>query len=690
VEGNNGPGKHDAETPRSEVLLKDITAVSVRQKSSYGSLDLLGHSGLLARSYFTAARLKSATRFAESVSEQISPPHEREWVLKPPTGHSLASSTSALEPSAPPVKSLWRLTRFARPHLRAVCLGFLLTLASTAAGLVPPYLTMPLLDRVLVPFQSGHEVNLLLVYWYLGGLFVAALCAWFLGWGKSLVLARVGEQVSAEMRNDTYAHLQSLSLDFFGKKRTGDLISRVGSDTDRICTFLSVTLVEFSTDLVMIVLTALTLFSINPAMAIVTLLPFPIVAWMVQNVRIRLRRGFARGSTAWAEMINVLADTIPGVRVVKAFAQEHREIDRFRRSNGRVLDANNRVNTLWASFGPTITLLTDLGLLVIWAFGAWSVVHTKVTVGVLTAFVAFIGRLYTRLDSMSRMLASTQRAAASTHRIFEILDLKPTVSEPAQPVPVLSLSGQIEFRHVGFRYGDREVLHDINLEIASGEMVGLVGPSGAGKSTLANLVCRFFDVSSGVLLIDGTDIRSLRLTDYRRYVGVVLQDPFLFFGTIAENIAYGRPQASRGEIIAAARASRAHDFILRLPYGYDSLVGERGQSLSGGERQRISIARALLMNPRILIFDEATSSVDSETEMEIQLALENLVRGRTTIAIAHRMSTLRKADRLIVLEDGQITAIGKHEDLLMRSEMYGRLIRAQNYAAADMEALCHG
>jgi ATP-binding cassette subfamily B protein len=301
----------------------------------------------------------------------------------------------------------------------------------------------------------------------------------------------------------------------------------------------------------------------------------------------------------------------------------------------------------------------------------------KITVGVLTAFLAYITRFYGRMESMIRMASATQRAAASAQRIFEILDRQPSVPEPVRPVQPGRLNGRIELRGVRFRYGSREVLHGLDLTIEPGELIGLVGPSGAGKSTLINLLCRFSDVSAGAVLVDGTDVRSFPVEQYRRNIGIVLQDPFLFYGTVAENIAYGKPGATHLEIVQAARAAQAHEFILRLPAAYDSLVGERGQSLSGGERQRLSIARALLIEPRLLILDEATSSVDTETEQQIQRALENLIRGRTTIAIAHRLSTLRRADRLVVIENGRIVEIGKHDELLEAGGSYARLHRAQ-------------
>jgi len=398
---------------------------------------------------------------------------------------------------------------------------------------------------------------------------------------------------------------------------------------------------------------------------------------LIHLVRDRLRTGFEKVDRVWAEVTSVLADTIPGIRVVKAFAQEKREAARFRAANDRNLEVNDRVNKIWSLFTPTVTLLTEIGLLVVWVFGIWQVSKDQISVGVLTAFLTYISRFYLRLDSMSRIVSFTQKAAAGTKRIFEILDHVSSVPEPVRPVHLPEVTGRIELCDVGFRYGTRSVTRNINITIEPGEMIGLVGHSGSGKSTLVNLICRFYDVTEGIILLDGTDIRALPVAEYRKHIGLVLQEPFLFFGTIAENIAYGKPAATRDEIVGAARAAHAHEFILRLPHGYDSLVGERGQGLSGGERQRISIARALLIDPRILILDEATSSVDTTTEKEIQRALENLVRGRTTIAIAHRLSTLQHANRLVVLDRGTIVEIGNHDTLMAHEGHYFRLYQAQ-------------
>jgi ATP-binding cassette subfamily B protein len=396
----------------------------------------------------------------------------------------------------------------------------------------------------------------------------------------------------------------------------------------------------------------------------------------------RMQALFGRLWTYWSRMTAVVGDAIPGVRVVKAFANEDREIDRFRRRSDEYTAKEQEIHVIWTTLQPVVSGLMQLGTVMIWVVGGYMIIRNpgpEVTIGTLTAFIAFVARFYGPIMELANSNRMITRAASSAQRVFEVLDTPPEIFSKTGALTKDRLDGRIEFKQVSFSYeGAQPALREVSIVAEPGEMIGLCGPSGAGKSTFVNLICRFYDPTDGQILIDGVDVRDYDVRWLRRQIGMVLQEPYLFHGTIAENIRYGNPDASEADIIRAARAANAHDFIVGFPDGYDTMVGERGQSLSGGERQRISIARAILHNPRILILDEATSSVDTETEKQIQQALDRLVEGRTTIAIAHRLSTLTAADRLVVLEKGKVVEQGVHSELVDKPDgVYAKLQRTQ-------------
>ncbi|HEX5100865.1 MAG TPA: ABC transporter transmembrane domain-containing protein, partial [Polyangiaceae bacterium] len=492
------------------------TELQRREHSGIGELEVLQAGRPVAHWTHTLAQARDATDLVEAFTEAHGPASARaERRAVPETDVWETTTPSGASP-------LLRLLGFARPHMKSVVWGLLLTLASTAAGLVPPYLTMPLVDDVLVPGAAGRfagdpSAAYRSVLFYLGGLGLAAVAAWLLAWAQGAVLAAVTERMAADLRNRSFAHLQRLGLQYFGGKRTGDLVARISSDTDHLCAFLSDTLIDFITDVLMIVSTSVVLLTLDPVLAVAAVASFPPIAWLIVRIRGSLTHGFLRGGRTWSAMTSILADAIPGVRVVKAFSQEEREIRRFEQANQRIVDVNTRINRLWTFFWPVVQLLNQLGLLVVWAVGAWQVLQGRVTVGVLTAFIAYISRFYTRVESMSRMLTATQRASAGAQRLFEILDRAPTELEPKHPVRQPEIEGEVTFDHVSFRHGSRLVLDDVSFRVLPGQMVGIVGHTGSGKSTVANLMCRFYDVSAGAVLVDGVDVRRLSVAEHRRH-----------------------------------------------------------------------------------------------------------------------------------------------------------------------------
>jgi len=500
-----------------------------------------------------------------------------------------------------------------------------------------------------------------------------------LGTGRTYMMRWLGNKVILDLRTSAYEYLQRLSLSFYNKKETGRLMSRISNDTERLQDFIVNGIQEFVMDIFMIVGMCIVLFIANWKLAALTLIPMPtlIVGSIIFGKKMHMVY-----HKVWRRMAGIsaiLADTIPGVRVVKAFAAEDREIDRFNSKNQEYFSVSMRAAKLSTIYFPIMGLATFAGGIIIRWFGGRDIINAEMTLGELMLFMGYMWRFYQPIRGLTRLNHMLQRAASAAERVFEIIDAEPEVDDKDDAIELPTIKGDIEFDNVVFSYdGENNALDGVSFNVEAGEMIGLSGPSGAGKTTLINLIGRFYDVTEGSIKVDGYDVRDVKMQSLRNQIGVVLQEPFLFYGSIADNIKYSKPGASKMEIVAAAKAANAHDFIMKFPDGYDTMLGERGGGLSGGEKQRISIARAILKDPRILILDEATSSVDTETESLIQAAIERLIEGRTTFAIAHRLSTLRKADKLIILDSGEVSEMGTHGELIENDGLYKRLVELQS------------
>ena len=583
-------------------------------------------------------------------------------------------------------KVLWRLLDIAKPYRGRVWAALTLTLIVSALSPVPPIFLRYLIDGAVDPQGSAGHLSAdqrltRLVGWSLA-ICAAVIATQFMGGWRLHMLTGLGTRIARDLRHKVYEHLHSLSLRFFAKRRTGSLITRVTNDTDRLWDFVVFGSVNLVRDMLMILIAGGLMFYFNWRLAIAALLPVPPLAVLTYYRSMRMQAMFGRLWTYWSRMTAVVGDALPGVRVVKAFANEGKELVRFDRRSDEYTVHEQEVNSVWATLQPVIAGTMHLGRTLVWFVGGYLIIRQpspQNTFGTLFMFNAFVTMFYEPIMELASSNRMVTRAASSAQRVFEVLDTAPEIYSTSMALTKPRLDGRVEFKQVSFSYeGAQPALREISLSVEPGEMIGLCGPSGAGKSTFVNLICRFYDATDGQILIDGIDIRDYDVKWLRRQIGLVLQEPYLFHGTIADNIRYGNPEASDAEVITAAKAANAHDFVVGFPDGYDTMVGERGQSLSGGERQRISIARAILHNPRILILDEATSSVDTETEKQIQQALDRLVEGRTTVAIAHRLSTLQAADRLVVLEKGKLVEQGVHAELVDKEGgVYAKLHRTQ-------------
>ncbi|MGB2821043.1 MAG: ABC transporter ATP-binding protein [Phycisphaerae bacterium] len=675
---------------------EDVGSARIIEGLGMGMLRVAVDGGRSAEFRFTLRHAKAAARLqrrlerilrgddqAEPVSDE--PDHLEEKKLRcRKCGHVIPAWSEICQACMNRRRILFRLMDFVKPNKYRAIGAFILSVLLTGMLMVQPWLAKPLVNQGFgaAPGARPDFSVVVLFVGIMGGLIALRIVGQVVQLRLSLGL---GTLVSRRIRNAVYAHMHKLSLSFFARRQTGALVTRVTSDTERLWYFVSSMCIDMILAFLTLVGVGICLFMMNWKLAVFALLPIPLMLFLMVFFHKRLHRSFDRMWHRWAQMTAVVADSLPGVRVIKAFSQEEREVRRFEERSTALFDVEmSYIAGARSVFGPMMLFCSGLGSLIVWLLGGWWLCHGRTDLGTLMAFQGFLAMFLGPIHQIAHMDEMLNRAATSAQRIFEILDTEPAIYSKAGAREAGALEGRIELRSVSFSYdGVREVLKDINATIEAGQMVGLAGPSGGGKTTLVNLISRFYDTLEGQILIDGVDIRDYEISALRRRIGVVLQEPFLFHGTVSENIAYGNPGAGLDEIIDAARAANANDFILGFPDGYDTMVGERGQTLSGGERQRISIARAILNNPTVLILDEATSSVDTETEKLIQEALDRLTTSRTTIAIAHRLSTLRKADRLIILEKGSVIEEGTHEELARKDGgLYARLLRMQRETQA--------
>ncbi len=565
-----------------------------------------------------------------------------------------------------------RILNYVKPYKNILAAALVCTVLAAAGNLYLPWIIKDMVDKVLSD-KDSMMLNLIAL-----SIVVIFMARGIFFYGQNYLMSYVGQHVVIDIRAEVFRKLQRLSMSFYDKNKTGTIMSYVTNDVNALQGAMVENTIELVTEGFILIGSICAMVYLDWKLTVVTFCTFPVVLGFMDYFGKRIRSSGGQIQEATADITSVLQESVSSARVVKSFVREGYEIERFETENEANFKANMRNAKYMATLTPVIELVAALGVTVILWYGGHNVIDGVTTAGSLIAFLVYAVNISNPIKRVTRTIGNIQKALAAAERVFNVLDLEEEVKDlpGAQILP--QVQGNISFDHVSFAYNTgEEVLHDVSFDVKPGQVIGLVGPSGAGKSTIASLLPRFYDATAGVITVDGTDIKTVTLDSLREQVGIVPQETLLFNGSVYDNIKYGRLDATETEIIDAAKAANAHEFITGLPQGYKTLLGDRGVNISGGQRQRIAIARAILKNPRILILDEATSALDTESERLVQEALDRLMVGRTSFVIAHRLSTIKNADRILVLEDGKLVEDGNHEQLMAMDGLYAHLYKIQ-------------
>ena len=565
-----------------------------------------------------------------------------------------------------------RILSYIKPYMHRLLFAMVCTIMAAAGDLYIPWIIKDMIDEVLAD-KNGTMLN-----WIAASIIAIFIVRGLFWYGQNYLMSYVGQSVIIDIRAAVFKKLQRLSVSFYDKNKTGTIMSYVTNDVNALQSAMVENTIEMITEGFILIGSVVAMIYLDWRLTLFTVCTFPVVLWFMEFFGKKIRKTGGRIQECTADITSVLQESVASARVIKSFVREDYEVDRFDVENKANFRANMKNAQLMATLTPVVELVAAIGVTMIIWYGGNNVINGTITAGSLVAFLTYAVNISNPIKRLTRVIGNIQKALAAAQRVFMIIDMPEEIAESRDAKQLPEVSGKVEFQNVSFAYNDKgNVITDLSFSVKPGEVIAIVGPSGAGKSTIANLLPRFYDVNKGDIKIDGHSVREVTLDSLREQVGIVPQETMLFNGSVYNNILYGRLDATKEEIEAAAKAANAHDFIMQLTDGYETKLGDRGVNLSGGQRQRIAIARAILKNPRILILDEATSALDTESERVVQEALDRLMVGRTSFVIAHRLSTVKNADKILVLEKGNLVESGTHDELLALDGLYAHLYKIQ-------------